>query len=328
MAPLVAIVFSFLAQGALTSHEGPSKRWGLIIVGGMACLLILAGFVLGILALCGMARHGREGIFGQALTGTLLCGVIIIFDIAAIPALNRARKQAAANAKMQEAARELNQEAQRQLEGGSDPAQTSEKIQQLQKTLLDASQNVGDDASKVMRATSAYADKFNKYQSDYNSAVKIFQNAKVLSAANLTNKAVLAARREAVQGFLDANAKLKDLIVHGAENYRAELDRLHTSQSLADQAMAGYHKRADVMNPLVVSIREKDDNIGQAMLGIIDLEEADWGHWSISQTSGKIRFEDATQAQAYNARLKEIRDASAEQAQLQQKLLSATRPTQ
>src|SRR5262249_9534848 len=153
IAPLIAIGINVIGRGALSTQQGQFKVWGYLIFGGLVCLLILTGFVLGIIALCGMAKHGRKGILGQALTGTWLCGLVILVWVASIPALKRAKERAEASrasiAKVTETAKELNREFQRKIQDGSGNAQTDEKIQQLQKTLLDAAQRTDGDASFV-----------------------------------------------------------------------------------------------------------------------------------------------------------------------------------
>ena len=52
-----------------------------IITGSLSTLLILLGFVFGIIALLGMRRNGSRGIIGWAITGTLINGILIFFMI-------------------------------------------------------------------------------------------------------------------------------------------------------------------------------------------------------------------------------------------------------
>jgi len=52
---------------------------GLItIVGLIPILLIISGLVFGIIALVATKRHGRKGIFGKALTGTCINGLLVL----------------------------------------------------------------------------------------------------------------------------------------------------------------------------------------------------------------------------------------------------------
>jgi hypothetical protein len=331
MAPLAAICLNIFSYGILQTQPDQYRMWGKMIVGGLACLLILTGFLLGVIALFGMSKYGRRDILGSALAGIIINGLLIALAVAAIPAFMKAKERAEATrksmAQIKESAKGLNDEARRQLHDGSDPKRTTEKITQLQKSLLDAAQNTSGDDSLALRASSAYVQKLSALKTNYDAALAQLKTAGVLKASTITDKSLLASRRTAVTNFLAANEDFKDFISHGAECFRAECDRLHIPAATTDSAVQGYRKKADLINPLIVSMRESDEEIGQGMLGIISLEEINWGHWSASSAGGKIRFEDPALVKTFNSYLKQIRDASDEEARTQQKLLEVNQAT-
>jgi hypothetical protein len=66
----------------------------MVVLGGTSILLILAGFVLGIVALIGTRKHGRKGIFGKAVAGISINGILILFMLISIPAFKKMAEQA------------------------------------------------------------------------------------------------------------------------------------------------------------------------------------------------------------------------------------------
>ena len=89
LAPFVAIGINIFGHQAVQGN-----RVGMIVLGGTCTLLILLGFVFGIVALIGMRKHGKKGILGKAITGVCINGVIIFFMLIAIPTFIRAARHA------------------------------------------------------------------------------------------------------------------------------------------------------------------------------------------------------------------------------------------
>ena len=66
----------------------------MLILGSTCMLLIILGFVFGIVALIGMKKYGRKGILGRAVAGTCINGIIIFFMVIAIPTYIKAAQRA------------------------------------------------------------------------------------------------------------------------------------------------------------------------------------------------------------------------------------------
>ena len=65
-----------------------------MVLGGTCTLLILLGFVFGVVALIGTKKHGKKGIFGRAIAGICINGVIVFFMLIAIPGFIKAAQRA------------------------------------------------------------------------------------------------------------------------------------------------------------------------------------------------------------------------------------------
>ena len=79
VAPILSIGANIIIQAGGMQLPPVAK----IISGSLSMLLILLGFVFGIVALFGMRRHGSRGIIGWAIAGTLINGILILFMIIA-----------------------------------------------------------------------------------------------------------------------------------------------------------------------------------------------------------------------------------------------------
>jgi hypothetical protein len=79
-APLLSFVIGIFLQ---TQMEG--NRIGRIILGSISTLLLIAGFIFGITALVATKRHGRAGILGKALAGTLINGFFVLGMFTLVP---------------------------------------------------------------------------------------------------------------------------------------------------------------------------------------------------------------------------------------------------
>jgi hypothetical protein len=79
-APIVAIALNWFSREAVRGN-----RIGMMIVGCTVILLILSGFVLGIVALVQMKKDGREGVLGKAIAGVCINGLLIALMLVAIP---------------------------------------------------------------------------------------------------------------------------------------------------------------------------------------------------------------------------------------------------
>ena len=107
--PIAPSANSFARQAALFSLLAPFVSIGInifghqavqgngvamILLGGTCTLLILAGFVLGIVALVGTRKRGTKGILGKAIAGICINGIIIFFMLIAIPVFMKAAERA------------------------------------------------------------------------------------------------------------------------------------------------------------------------------------------------------------------------------------------
>jgi hypothetical protein len=97
-AALFSVWAPFIGMGVNIFVQAPLRgnRMALAIVGGTAMLLIFSGFIAGIVALVGTKKHGKEGIFGRAIAGICINGVLMALMLLSIPGLMKAAQRAKA----------------------------------------------------------------------------------------------------------------------------------------------------------------------------------------------------------------------------------------
>jgi len=83
-APFVAMGVNGCSRGAL--QDNPVS---MMIVGGMGVLLIVSGFILGVIALGRTKKCGAEGIFGKAAWGVCINGFFIVSMLLSIHLLTK-----------------------------------------------------------------------------------------------------------------------------------------------------------------------------------------------------------------------------------------------
>jgi uncharacterized membrane protein len=89
--PRQAAKFSFFAPfvsfviGIVVGPQLHGDHIATIVLGSIQALIIVVGLVFGIMALAATRRHGREGIFGWAIVGTIINGIIVISWLIFIP---------------------------------------------------------------------------------------------------------------------------------------------------------------------------------------------------------------------------------------------------
>ena len=69
--PLILVVINIFAKQVASP----------LIIDLLALLLIAVGFIFGIIALCGIPKHGPKGILGPALAGLAINGLLIFIFV-------------------------------------------------------------------------------------------------------------------------------------------------------------------------------------------------------------------------------------------------------
>ncbi len=313
---LLGLGYGFAQAGP--KIPAPNLAMATLVFGGVSCLLLAVGLIMGILALLLMKPGGRGRI---ALCSLIGLGVIGWQISLAVPKVKEARARSLAQHdaidNVTAARKELDKQTLASLKSNG-PAPSLKKFSQA----LDqaAKTSAGEDA-RVWKGSQAYLARIQAIQVAYSVASSNLTAARVLSTSNLVSRETIAQRRALVEEFIKCNADLKNFLTGGEDNFRAELVKQNVSPATIESAVAGFHKTSSVQVPVATEIRSQDDRIGRGMLTVLDLLDVNWGHWSYNHETGHVRFESQDLAEQYNVAMKGINQASREQAISQGRLV-------
>src|SRR5262249_41943686 len=163
-----------------------------------AILMILSGFILAVMALCLMNRQGRRGVFGPALAGVIINGLLAVTMLLAIPVLVKAHNRATAMANLDKAVREGREEAKKELRGEENVRTALERLDAVEKSIdAMARQSSGDDAL-ALKASSAYLQRLQVISRNYATNLEALQVARVLDMSTVDRREQLESKRAVV----------------------------------------------------------------------------------------------------------------------------------
>jgi hypothetical protein len=317
-APIILIALSTFLSPLAQNHRDSSGPVLFITMGIVSVLLLSSGVIFGILAIV-LARPGQRGsVITRAALGLVLCAVPVAL---AVPNFVRARdrhessKQAFAN--VDEAVKQVREQAVDSLRTGK---QQPVSLDGVQKALAEAAQNSSGQDAALMLGTKAYFQRLQTFKQGYEVSAAKLTTAQVLETSHLDRREQLAEREALVKAFLKANADLREFVNKNDENYARELVNAKVPQQGVDLALAAFHRNSAPQVPLILAVRDSNERIANAMIGVLDLLDAQWGHWEMDSTGLKLTFEDAAATKKFNSYLKDIREASVTQAESQKRL--------
>jgi hypothetical protein len=317
-APLIICALSFCLSPILQNHRDASGRPLFIIIGLTEVGFSLVGFIFGILAIV-LAKPGQRA----SVTARALCGLALLGLLAAIAVPNFVRARGLALERKQAldqvhtAASELRAQAVASLTNAQARAADA---QELKRSLSQAAEKSSGETAVLLKSTAVYVERLQSFQRTYAQAAKDLTAAKVLSASTLQQRAQIQDRKALVQKFLDANAACKNLVLHGESIYSNQLAAAGISAGETQAALTGFRKNLSVQAPLMLDIRQADERMGKAMLGILNLFEDQWGQWSYDANARVVRFEDRSAFGEYNALMTQFKQAGTDQAAASQRL--------
>ena len=306
---------SLAAKGIMWRLSAAAGRRLFFGVGGMSCLMLLAGLILGILALAMVKPDRRGGISVRVLCGMVLNILFLtLWLVGFTQDVSRTVAQKQALAKLASASRNAQQQAAQSPDGGE------VKLDQLTKSLAEAAKTAPGELAAVMQGTQAYMQKLQTLQSNHTLVTHELMAAQVLDCTTLKQKEELQARKAVVRRFAQANDAFKTFLQHNEANYRAELVQAKAPPEQMQLALGEFQKASMKRTATMLEICATDHRIGQSMLASLEMLETNWGSWKFDALQKRVEFTDENLGAGYNAHLEEIRTASHEQQQAQKEL--------
>ncbi len=121
---------------------------------------------------------------------------------------------------------------------------------------------------------------------------------------------------------MDANEKVMVFFTKAEDIFRDELVRVKLPPAKIESELKGYRRTATDRNFLILKIRMTDQQLGTAMLGMLDTLDTNWGNWKYSSEKKNVIFQDTSVVAKYNEYFRNLKAASKEQAELQAQLVN------
>jgi len=322
VAPLVA--FAINAMTTTAAQTSGSTRLSRLVAGLTGGLLIVAGLVFAVIALCGMRRQNRRKILLLSLSGLAINGVLAVF---AVIAFKGEVKRTAEQRKVAEDIRASSRDFQRSVRDSYDPEKgitnvDGSSLDRLNRQFRDASKKMSGDDAIIMQAMANHLSRVQTALKAYEPAMKAYIGAEVLNAATLKQKSEIEPRRQIVREFLARNADLTKVIKDSEKSIRTDLAKSGLTPAKVENSMKAFKRSADPRNALTLQIRDCDKRLGDATIGALDLLEIHWNKWKYDPTESQLKFEETKTADEYNSFLDEISTAGDTQVKLQGKLVN------
>jgi hypothetical protein len=269
----------------------------------------------------------RSPLLRQVLLASLVAlPIVAIIVFGAIFAVHTEQKAAQKRAALNNITATANQ-MQSNLKKNFDPKKGITNVDltdfnKFRDSLQDASHTFSGDDAIFAKVVAEYLDRIQAAATNYQAAAVKLREARVLDKFDSSDKGQLAARRELVQQFLEANDALKQAVTGYENKMRSDLVAGKIRDSKIDSFMEEFRASTAPKNALVSKIRQCDDRMGNAMLDALNMLETQWGQWKSDPLANKIRFEKTATLNAYNNDLAAIQAAGQDQVKLQQILVN------
>lgn len=298
----------------------------LALIGFAAILASLGGFACAIAALC-HRRDDESNVVGRSVAGLVVNSCLLaLFFTAFVGGFKKGYTQSVkareSLASVKQSIEEARQDVRRSFDTTNGIKANPEVFDKTVDALKKASQQMEGESGRVMEASAAYLTELQQLSKLYDAEFKRLEEAHILDAGTLTNKAQIGERKEIVQQFLKVNGDIDRFVVAGEQNFRSEMTRRKVSQTRIEREVEAFRKSSQSRTPLIRAIRASDKRIGNGMLNVLTLLESDWGNWKYDRKSGGVVFSDQAILDQYLASLDDIVASGKQQVALQQRLIS------
>lgn len=314
----------FLLAVAVQTWFKPIPRVATMVLGVLFFLAVVAGLITAIVGLCGIQEYGTRKLLGRSIAGLLMNGLLLgLFALGFVVGFNKAIDNNKDLEQVQNDSREMQAKAKESFNDKTGITNIDvNSLSKMQGDLDRASQTLtGDDAS-ISQAMSQYLSRMRASTESYTIEITKLRAANILAFSNVTSKADLATSRRLVEHFMQANLDFEMTISNSETSIRADLQALKVPSEKIESVISGFDSKFVPRCDLDMRIRECDNDLGQAMLAILDRLDSIWGQWHYDPVNQKILFDHDADLAAYNDLLENIHSAARRQLVFQKQLVN------
>jgi hypothetical protein len=282
-------------------------------------VLIVTSIVFGVVGLSGISRSGSQGILARSLWGIGLS--LILLGIFGISFYHGWVSSRSVHDKVVQVQSDMKEDVDSGRGISLDKQQA--RLNDLRATVDSAAQNASGNEALFDRAASACLGQLQGLMKNYGEAATALRNPPVLDMDGVTQRSQLQVRKELVKKFIGESEKMKAFFVNGEQIYSNELVRLSLPPLAREQGLKGFRRSNADKNELIVTIRDDDRRMGNAMLAMLDLLDENWGKWNYNEDRKKVDFDDPAVLDKYIIYRDELNAAAREQVKFQARLAGA-----
>jgi hypothetical protein len=310
---------AFLVFGLPYHQTGETVRqFRLVTVIGIGIVLI-AAFVLGLIALCGTRRCGLRGIFGRAVTGICLNSILLFIVAVAV-----------------EGGRRVQVESERSIFAPADapslpnsPSVTNyDGMARLFASGEDALEYMsrvghGDDSLSAQAALEVAKRGRAAFAGYYRAASPLSTTNRMLDMSAVSGISEIEKRAELIRGFADANAGLEGYCTNISHLFESELLRRGVSTEDMAKQMRGFKNPTQGWPPSLLELFQANRRWAEGESNALSLLETNWGKWTCNQSRKKIIFDNEDTADDFGNLVDDINRAYHDRQRLYGELVSS-----
>lgn len=320
IAPLIA----FLLAGALNAWLELIPRAAMMVADVFFFLVVIAGLITAIVGLCGIQKYGTRKLLGRSIAGLIINGLLLgLFAVMVIAGLKKAVAGYKDLVQMQNDTREIQAKARESF--NDDTGITNFDINSMNKVQGDldrAAKTLTGDGALMSQVLSQYLSRMRASHESYEIEATKLRAANILAFSNVTSRADLATSRRLVEHFMRANLDFDMTISNSETSIRADLEKMNLPpekvEGLVNNIPAEFTLRCD----LNMRIGECNNDLGQAMLAILDQLDFIWGKWHFDPVNQKVFFKHDVDLEIYNNELENIHSAEHRRVVFQKQFLN------
>ena len=319
-ASLFGAIISVILLILLFRPTASSSAKSLLQAALLAVLLCSAASAVYGLLRC---RHHRDRLFqtfsrsALILIGMQLLALLLDFGMA------QSHKGTARKGLMEQtsrASREYQEDVQKDFNRDGALSYDPVRNAKLQAQAKQAAQTSSSTESKLAQAWNAYFERMQSVTRAYAQAQQAWEQARVLDASLYASRQVISEKRQIAVRLQEENQNMTRFLRNSAVYYKEELKKLDLPAEEESEARDGFLAKTVPRHKIMLEIREQDEEIFQAALGILDTLSAHFGEWTVDD-KGEVQIADT----ATSKRLKEFKDrmntAAQKEADAQARLL-------
>lgn len=280
-----------------TLHTPRVVGWMALWPAVVTFVVVMAGLICAVVALCSPARNGKRPVFRAGLG----VAVNLLLLTVMIAGFFRGRANQASTAqkiqRIQESARRLTEDARRAVDEGA-PLSTN-AVNDLRQQLTNVAAQLPRQAGRTVNSFAAVLANLQPLLKAYDDAVQHLDNNSPFDVATITNKSVLAIRRDAVIRYRTASERFRKFYVQIGDDLRAELRRQGAPESSIELSVQSFEGSMGGRKEIVIAMRDQDLARAKVLLEFCDLLESRWGTWRYNRSDNTLDFESQDDAERY-----------------------------